>query len=258
MTGNRAEQSGARRRSQPRRGFTLVELLVVIAIIGILTAVLTPAIQSGREAARRVTCKSQMRQLGMAVRTYESIHEVLPPAGIVDPSPNVFDPKSGPMLSWVVFILPHIDQEKLFAQFDVSRSVFDQPANPQAATLPSLLCPTDNAKGRFFADSQLTGGAQLAKGNYAAFVSPFHTDLQLRFPGGLSGPGQAMARIRDGASNTLLLSEVRTRAHEQDQRGAWALAWTGASLLAFDMHHDGDSPSSSYVPSQGRAIASKS
>ncbi len=84
------------------------------------------------------------------------------------------------------------------------------------------------------------------KGNYAAYVSPFHVDLQYLYPGALIGTPQALRSIEDGTSTTLLLSEVRTLDHEKDERGAWALAWNGASLLAFDMHpedwthaHDG-------------------
>jgi prepilin-type processing-associated H-X9-DG protein len=85
-------------------------------------------------------------------------------------------------------------------------------------------------------DSNLTHGKQLAKGNYAAFVSPYHTDNCHIFRGALGHLPRTTAFIRDGLSSTLMISEVRTREPLQDQRGAWAVPWTASTLLAFDMH----------------------
>ena len=222
-----------------RVGFTLVELLVVIAIIGALVSLLLPAIQGAREAARRLRCLNNLKQHGLAVLSYESLRGKLPPSGIVDDAPGAFDPLSGNMLSWAVLVLPYIEERSLAARFDRDRSVLDQPGDPQATHLDLMLCPSDSARGRFFVDDELTEGKRFAKGNYAAYVSPFHTDLQVRFPGALVKFGQTIGDIVDGSSKTLMLSEVRTRDHPQDQRGAWALPWTGAALLAFDIHHGG-------------------
>jgi prepilin-type N-terminal cleavage/methylation domain-containing protein/prepilin-type processing-associated H-X9-DG protein len=231
-----------------RSGFTLIELLVAMAIIGVLIALLLPAMQAAREGAHRMQCAHNLRQLALAIRTYETSHEVLPPSGIVARSPETFECRSGKMFSWIVLILPQLELESLHARFDFSRSVLQQPSEPQATHLPVLLCPSDSARGEFYCDFSLTGGKRFAKGNYAAYVSPFHTDLQVRFPGALVGTGQPLKKITDGLSNTLMLSEVRVRSQEQDQRGAWALPWTGASLLAFDMHHDGSPSAYTYNP----------
>jgi prepilin-type N-terminal cleavage/methylation domain-containing protein len=88
-----------------RRGFTLVELLVVIAIIGILVALLLPAVQSAREAARRVQCLNNVAQLGLAVHNFEFHFEHLPP-GVVNPDGPIRSEPQGQHVSWIVQILP--------------------------------------------------------------------------------------------------------------------------------------------------------
>lgn len=232
-----------------RLGFTLVELLVVIAIIGVLVSLLLPAVQAAREAGRRAQCANNLKQLGLAVMTYENTHKVLPPGGIIQKNPNPtitngeFDPLAGKMFSWIVLILPFMEQGNLQDQFDFRVPIFQQPRNPQATRLETLTCPSDGGTEIPYMDATWTQGRSFAKGNYAAWVSPFHVDLQNFFAGALGGDGHPLAAITDGTSNTLMISEVRTRGEIQDQRGAWALPWNGASQLAFDMHDDdGQSP----------------
>ncbi|MDX1946859.1 MAG: DUF1559 domain-containing protein [Pirellulaceae bacterium] len=230
-----------RERQISRSAFTLVELLVVIAIIGILVQLLLPAVQSAREASRRVSCQNNLRQLAIAIHNYADSLKVYPASGIVDTTSPQYDPKSGTMFSWIVLILPYMEQGNLHAQFDFNQSVLAQPNNPQAAQISTLLCPSDGAKGRFYTDPAHTGGKTLGKGNYAAFVGPFHIEYQSRFPGALTSHDPQTPAIvgQDGTSATFMLSEVRTREEPTDQRGAWAVGWTGASQLTFDMHHDG-------------------
>jgi prepilin-type N-terminal cleavage/methylation domain-containing protein/prepilin-type processing-associated H-X9-DG protein len=239
---------------QPRRaGFTLVELLVVIAIIGVLIAILLPAVQAAREAARRAQCANNLKQLGTAILDYESFNRVLPPSGMVAPPVNnSYDSRSGKQFSWIVLILPYIEGGSLYKRFDFKYDAFHQPSNPQEETPSFLDCPSDTGGGRYFIDSSLTLGRKFGKGNYAAFCSPFHVDLQLYYPGALISTGrtgQSLKRVRDGTSCSLMLSEVRTRAQLQDQRGAWALPWTGSTLLSFDMHDDSWGSSRYYVAS---------
>jgi len=120
-----------------RRGFTLVELLVVIAIIGILIALLLPAVQAAREAARRMECTNHLKQIGLALHSYHNSQEVLPFA-------------SGYVISqtgtWVSFVLPQLEQQGIFALFDF-RSAMNSAANLKAVTTPVsvLICPSDPA-----------------------------------------------------------------------------------------------------------------
>jgi prepilin-type N-terminal cleavage/methylation domain-containing protein/prepilin-type processing-associated H-X9-DG protein len=232
-------------------GFTLAELLVVIAVIAVLIALLLPAVQSAREAARRMQCASHLKQLAIGTQNYESAKGMLPPSGDVELTPEQhtaysyyygefdgFRQRTGKMLSWAVFLLPYVEQQNLYTRFDLSQSVLSQPNNPQSEFVDVFLCASDEARGRFLVDGDLTKGQRLAKGNVAAYVSPYHVDLQMRFPGAFVAKGQKLRAVLDGTANTLALSEVRTRDHEQDERGAWALPWNAASLLAFDMHDD--------------------
>jgi prepilin-type N-terminal cleavage/methylation domain-containing protein/prepilin-type processing-associated H-X9-DG protein len=247
-TGRLSDQSEARKAAAVRGAFTLVELLVVIAIVGILIAMLLPAVQQARESARRMQCASHLKQLVLATLNYEEAEELLPPSGIVEPKLlvdrdtgreyPVYDQRSGKMFSWAVMILPYLEESALYNQFDLAHSVLEQPREPQEQFVSVYMCPSDSAEGRFYVDDEFTLGKRFAKGNYAAYVSPFHGDLQLVHPGALIATGQKLSKVVDGTSNTIVYSEVRTRAHEQDERGAWALPWNGSSLLALDMHHD--------------------
>ncbi len=215
------------------RAFTLVELLVVIAVIGVLISLLLPAIQAAREAARRAQCCNNLRQLALAVNSYETATKHYPPAGIVGPRimdiwKGPMNPRSGNMLSWIVLVLPYLDELALYQQFDLSQSVISQNGDPQAAPLAALYCPSDETQGRYYSDPaivegnlKLADGKHFAKGNYAAFNSPEHTTYGDLWPSGLSGVHRYRRQdVTDGTTTTLLLSEVRTRETPLDQRGA--------------------------------------
>jgi prepilin-type N-terminal cleavage/methylation domain-containing protein len=244
--------------------FTLVELLVVIAIIGVLVMMLLPAVQAAREAGRRVTCQNNIRQIALAVANYQSAKRAYPKSGEIGPPINIdwsglssseIDPRTGRMHSWVVAILPFLEENALYDRFDFSRSLLDQPGNPQSAVLAPLICPSDYSGGsRIYRHPQFTNDRPFGKGNYAAFVSPTHVDLQHLHHGALVSHRENRARhFKDGISKTLLLSEVRTREDELDQRGAWALPWAGSSVLAFDLHSiylRGEDEDRGYLPDQ--------
>jgi prepilin-type N-terminal cleavage/methylation domain-containing protein len=223
-------------RERKRNAFTLVELLVVIAIIGILVALLLPAIQAAREAARRVACQNNLHNLALAVMNYENRQNAFPPAvpakisagELVDL--NEVDQKS----SWIVHILPEIEEQALYDRFDVTKNYFAYTPEiwPGKEPVQSLFCPSDSARDRFY----VTSSRNFAKGNYAAYVSPEHVVRMRVYPGAMINEPQPVSRLDDGMSKTLMLSEVRTRAFDGDTRGVWATGTVGGSTLAFDMH----------------------
>jgi len=235
---------------QPRKaGFTLVELLVVLAIIGVLISLLLPAVQAAREAARRIQCTNNLKQIALATLNYESASGRLPRSGRLATSELIFSDggeavnyaaanhRQGTQTSWAVELLPYLEQQNLFEAFDLTKTVYEQDSDAQAQFVSDYLCPSDQATGRYFSDKELTFTKRFAKGNYAAYVSPYHIDLQLLYPGALIATGQPLKHIEDGTSKTIAFSEVRTLDVEQDERGAWALPWAGASILSLDMHH---------------------
>jgi prepilin-type N-terminal cleavage/methylation domain-containing protein len=117
-----------------RPAFTLVELLVVIAIIGILVALLLPAIQAAREAARRSQCTNNLKQMGLAALNFESSRRKLPPARIVDHQ-----------ATWLVLILPYLENVQLATQFDITKGDFyDQPYAMRTAVVQEYLCPSQS------------------------------------------------------------------------------------------------------------------
>ena len=129
-----------------RVGFTLVELLVVIAIIGILVGLLLPAVQAAREAARRLQCSNNTMQLGLALHNYEMAHNGFAP-GTIDAKGPVKHLPTGFHHSWIVQILPMMDQRSAWDQVDHARSVYAKENFPvRNHTIDSLLCPSSPNK----------------------------------------------------------------------------------------------------------------
>jgi prepilin-type processing-associated H-X9-DG protein len=223
-----------------------VELLVVIAVIGVLVSLLLPAVQAARESARRIQCQNQVKQIALAIHNYESHAKKLPAAGSFAPPAEAVsfsyadwrvNLRSGTNFSWLVEILPQLEETALRDSLDHKRHITASPTASLAAQPSTLLCPSDESRGRMFqsADTFGVGPARFGKANYAAYTNPFHVDSYYR-----SGPialyGMKMGKVTDGTAKTMMVAEVRTRDNERDQRGAWMLPWAASSLLAMDLH----------------------
>ena len=159
---------------QVRRGFTLVELLVVIAIIGILVGLLLPAVQAAREAARRMQCSNNVKQIGLAVHNFESAFKKLPYGGQCGSTGSTTTPYT--IHSTPTQLLPYIEQTALYNMFDVSSNPFTQYAatlqsNGHYLTASGALLHK-NAKGRSYDDPGYPSGQVAAKTLVPAFICP--------------------------------------------------------------------------------------
>ena len=219
------------------RAFTLIELLVVISIIGILVALLLPAVQAAREAGRRAQCINNLKQIGLALHNYEGIHQALPPGYV-----SAFDSRGtdrGPGWGWAAMILPQLEQGNTFAAVNFSLNI-ETPGNATSrlATVASFLCPSDRSARPWPAVERdpLTGAAtreicRVAPSNYVGM-------------NGTSEPGPdgegvffrdsaiAFRDITDGLSQTLAVGE---RSHLLG-----AATWTGSVTGAVLFDDDGD------------------
>lgn len=221
------------RRSTEATGFTLVELLVVIAIIGILIGMLLPAVQSVRAAARRVACANNIRQVALAVHNYESAHQWFPVNQI---GPGMTDDGGGyasGYYSWLVPILPQLEQVNVYNLFDLSISNGDGDgyklsnthvnATAASTSIPTFLCPADTPNR---SNAIILGSANPAPSNYAgnagwpSYASGFSGERSTpgRYNGAIplvhpSSPVSwhsgkiGMHHFADGTSNTALVSE---------------------------------------------------
>lgn len=128
---------------QPSAGFTLVELLVVIAIIGILVALLLPAVQAAREAARRMQCMNNLSQLAIAFQGYESTYRVYP-AGTLDKEGPIVNVAEGYHHNWLAKLLPYMEEQTTYNHIDFSVSVYDEMNQPvREVEIQLHACPSD-------------------------------------------------------------------------------------------------------------------
>jgi prepilin-type N-terminal cleavage/methylation domain-containing protein len=187
-----------------QRGFTLVELLVVISIIGLLVALLLPAVQAAREAARRMKCQNNMKQIGLALQTYESTWGSYPPSMVLTPN--------GPTDSWSAQarILPYLEQANLYDSMDFS---VGYGASPLVATtrVEVYQCPSEvNSHVR----SDSSGNDIHYPLNYGMNMGVWfvYDPRSNRGGEGMFYPNSFLdhADVRDGTTNTVAISEVRS------------------------------------------------
>ena len=230
-------------RNTSRAGFTLVELLVVIAIIGVLVALLLPAIQAAREAARRSQCTNNLKQLGLGMANYQSNHKVFPPGQ------RRFE-LGGDKHAWCSFFLPYIEQQNVHDRINFEKPFTDL-ENYDAVTtvIPTYLCPStarmDPTRTPY---GQITGfpfenfGGEMGCIDYLGISGPNPGEInpatQSAYEGQagvllgfkhsswvnkLEPPPMSPRKITDGLSNTVLVTECTGRGMAGiDPIGAWA------------------------------------
>jgi len=196
--------------AQKRHGFTLVELLVVIAIIGILIALLLPAVQAAREAARRSSCTNNLVQLGIALHHYESALEVFPP-GVVDAKGPIRNEATGYHMSWLVQILPYLEDSNTFKHVNFAVGVYDEKNAPvRKLTRSIMICPSDGQGNlRRFRGSDGVE-TQIGANSYVGCHHDAEAPIDAINNGMLFLNSRISPRdVTDGSSYTLFVSEKR-------------------------------------------------
>ncbi len=210
----------------PRRGFTLIELLVVIAIIGILVALLLPAVQAAREAARRMSCYNNLKQVGLALHTYHDLHRSLPQGWMgFEPGTQIPNPEGEPGWGWAAKLLPFLEQQNVSQNMIQDWLPITDPVHAPVRQhyLPAFRCPSDAGPTEWTLMQQSNPSVVLARLSVANYVG-VHGTVELEDCEGL-GPGVIcksdgvfhhlssirFADVTDGLSNTIVVGERASR-----------------------------------------------
>ncbi len=249
-----------------RKAFTLVELLVVISIIGVLVGLLLPAVQAAREAARRMQCANNLKQLGLAVHNYESVHRAFP---LTTTGPSHTTPQLGSgFYSWLAMLLPQVEQQPLFnsIQFDepmvdtrsftsssdythLTISASHPNARAASAMIGTFLCPSDSpqitstmgsgnpAPGSYAGNLGWVRGSTGSLGKHAplAQANGAMPLINPARPDAWQVPKIGFGDFTDGTSNTALIAErlISNAVGSNGPFGTILLGQTKPSTLSF-------------------------
>jgi prepilin-type N-terminal cleavage/methylation domain-containing protein/prepilin-type processing-associated H-X9-DG protein len=201
------------------RGFTLVELLVVIAIIGILIALLLPALMQSRESARRAQCSHHLSQIGLAIASYESAYECLP-VGTTNSTGPIQNQPPGEHVSWTVRLLPYLEQMTTYRAIDLSKSIYDPVNRPARCVQVALFsCPSSrNWSG---------GPSMLSVSDYAGCHHDLEQPIDTTNHGVLFlNTAVRLRDITDGSAQTIFVGE---KIAEDDDNGVFDLGWASGT-----------------------------
>ncbi|MCC9607128.1 DUF1559 domain-containing protein [Blastopirellula sp. JC732] len=250
--------------SKNRGGFTLVELLVVIAIIGVLIALLLPAVQQAREAARRMSCTNNQKQIGLAMHNYHDTHLNFPPGSFVDI--NNWLPGIGHSnkmrYGWMQVILPMMEQTAIYDKFmeevHGASPVYAWETSIRANVIEGFLCPSDPNGGK------ITNGSYGFAGNYLAFSGLDGLYNLGRDEDGIfyCASKTRFADILDGTTNTALVGEILVvpdQGTSHDRRGSYYVGTTGGGNLILTTYFNPNSkaPTSSDRQASGNFISTE-
>lgn len=243
-----------------RRAFTLVELLVAIAIIGILVAILLPAVQWARESARQTSCRNNLKQIGLAIHSYQIAHGYYPPSSTTFIENGVWssNPTQYHLHSWASLILPELEQSPLHGQVNYNVSSLDAANGAAAATvIPLYRCPSYNGSAYSQEPRYVQISPRFAVRNYVA-VGATTIEKLWKEPDGVLfwqarlGPSDLI----DGTSHTLLIAETR-----EENAAVWI---DGSASSVSSLVYDANSANYSdpivsldytpYYPSGGQGI----
>ncbi len=209
-----------------RSGFTLIELLVAVAIIGVLTALLLPAVQAAREAARRTQCASRQRQIGLALHMFHGTHQAFPASGWTKAGPG--NP-AGKYVGWRCLVLPHLEQTNVRDLYDFG-SHWWEGVNPTVAAIPVPVfrCPSTPARTEVLAAIAKSPRPAMAFANpiaptdFEAIMGVQPGSINPHLPAPLYSSGDRysvmyrnsrvrLVDVRDGTSNTIMVVECSAR-----------------------------------------------
>ncbi|MCG6155326.1 DUF1559 domain-containing protein [Rubinisphaera margarita] len=222
----------SRRHPTFRSAFTLIELLVVIAIIAILVALLLPAVQQAREAARRSSCKNNLKQIGVALHNYHDTHSVFPPGQLRGYRSTPTAGEYGNGAAWSAMLLPFLEQGTIYDAMNWQIGLFEGTNKTlinSLAPVPVFLCPSDSerpVKGSIHASTATNYVSSAPRMSYFGSSGSFNNwsdSTSTKLSGGFftidPAPASNMASIKDGTSNTIAVGE------------ASGSVWTGGSFL---------------------------
>lgn len=216
-----------------QQGFTLVELLVVVAIIGVLIGMLLPAVQMVRESARRTNCLNNLKQLGLAIHNYHDTKRFIPPSRPADD-----------FLTWPVYLMPYLEQNNLFEEFDLNRMYRDQDPEITKVGMQVMFCPSRRGieVSEFEARGEPVGACGDYAGNAGTSLYWFNDDwanfdvpvdgifnsglyLQNRIENDQLVTGErgryAFKDVLDGLSTTIFIGEKAVDRHAMRRPAGW-------------------------------------